>query len=72
MALIGTMSFGLDYAAAERYADEWAGDTCEHAAVVEDFGLGGLILVMDYAEAQAYVVGHDAEIQYSADHTGAR
>lgn len=69
MALTGERSFGLDYAAAERYCDEWAGDTGEHAAIVEDFSLGGLLLVMDYAAAVKYAASHDAEIQYSADHT---
>lgn len=68
MALTGEMSFGQDYAAAERFCDQWAGDAEEHAAVVEDFGLGGLMLVMDYAAAVEYVASHDAEIQYDADH----
>lgn len=67
--LIGVMSFGTDYAAAEKYADEWAGDTQEHAAVVEDFNLGGLMLVMDHAKAEEYIEGHNAEIQYDADHS---
>jgi hypothetical protein len=78
MALTGEMRFGPDYAAAERYADQWAGDTQGHAAVVEDFGLGpendpdnGAFLVMDGAAAVAYVESHDAEIQYDADYTEA-
>lgn len=69
MALTGTQTFGTDYRAAERFCDEWAGDTSGHAAVVEDFGAGGLMLVMDAGEAAAYVTSHDAEIQYSADCT---
>jgi hypothetical protein len=76
MTLVGERSFGTDYAAAERYADQWAGDTQEHAAVVEDFGLGpendrdaGAFLVMDYDAALAYVDSHDAQVQYDADHT---
>ncbi len=78
MALIGERSFGTDYAAAEKFADGWAGDTQEHAAVVEDFNLGpendpeaGAFLVMDYSAAVRYVESHDAEIQYDADHTQA-
>ena len=68
MALTGERSFGADYAAAERFCDGWAGDTQEHAAVVEDFTLG-VFLVMDDAAAVAYVASHDAEIQYDADYT---
>ena len=74
MALEGVRSFGTDYAAAERYADEWAGDTEECAAVVEDFGMGpddpdaGVFLVMGYVEAVVYIDVHDAEIQYEADY----
>ena len=78
MALIGERSFGTDYAAAERFADEWAGDNSGRAAVVEDFGLGmegdpdaGSFLVMGYAAAEAYVESRDAEIQYDADHSKA-
>jgi hypothetical protein len=76
MAVSGARSFGDDYAAAEKFCDEWAGDTGSHVAVVEDFTLAGPVssdegqlFVMDYAEAVAYVAGHDAEIQYDADHT---
>jgi len=76
MALTGERAFGTDYEAAERFCDQWAGDTQEHAAVVEDFGLGpaadpdaGAFLVMDYDAALAYVNTHDAEVKYDADHT---
>ena len=75
MALTGERWFGTDYAAAEKFCDEWAGDTGEHAAVVEDFGRGpadpdaGEFAVMDAAAAEAYVKNHDAEIQYDADCT---
>jgi hypothetical protein len=34
--------------------------------VVEDFGTN-LLIVMDCADAEAYVESHDAEIQYDAD-----
>jgi hypothetical protein len=77
MALEGVRSFGTDYAAAEKFADGWAGDTSECAAVVEDYGLGpeddpdgGEFLVMDCAEALAYVDSHDAQIKYDADFRG--
>ena len=66
MALTGQRTF-TDYREAERFADQWAGDTEECAAVVEDFGTGHLI-VMDCADAEAYVDSHDAEIQYDADY----
>ena len=76
MAVTGTRSFGTDYAAAERFCDQWAGDTGEHVALVEDFNLependpdNGSFLVMDYAAAVEYVESHDAKIQYDADHT---
>ena len=36
MPLTGTRTF-TDYTEAERFADQWAGDTRECAAVVEDF-----------------------------------
>ena len=66
MALNGIRTF-TDFTEAERFADQWAGDTSECAAVVEDFP-ANLLLVMDCADAEAYVKTHDAEIQYDADH----
>ena len=54
-----------DYVPAERDADQWAGDTRQDIAVVEDFPLGEF-LVMPDAEAVAYVRKHDAEVQYVA------
>jgi len=75
MAVTGERSFGTDYTAAERFCDEWAGDTQSHVAVVEDFSIGGpassdegVFFVMDYDRAAEYVKGHDAEIAYDADH----
>lgn len=67
MALIGQMSFGKDYATAERFADEWAGDNHERAAVVENLE-DGFLLVMDYGAAESYLTERDAVIQYDADH----
>ena len=69
MALTGTRTF-TDYTEAERFADQRAGDTRECAAVVEDFS-ANLLIVMDCADAEAYIESHDAEIQYDADHTPA-
>jgi hypothetical protein len=66
MALTGERAF-TRYSDAEKFADEWAGDTQEHAAVVEDFG-SGLFHVMDYEAAEAYVKDNDAEIQYDPDY----
>jgi len=75
MPVSGVRSFGTDYAAAERFCDEWAGDTQSHVAVVEDFTMGnpgdpdsGEFLVMSYADAETYVGRNDAEIQYDADY----
>jgi len=66
MALTGERTF-TDYREAERFADQWAGDTRECAAVVEDFD-AELLIVMDCADAEAYIESHDAEIQYDADY----
>jgi hypothetical protein len=56
------------YEAAEREVDLLAGDNEQHWAVVEDFELEFLI-VMPYADAEAYAYWHDAEIQYANNST---
>lgn len=57
-----------DWLEAERFCDGWAGDSQQHIVIVEDFGLGKL-LVMPGSDAAAYIEAHDAEIQYEADGT---
>jgi hypothetical protein len=72
--LIGVIPFDQDYAGAEMFAEQWAGDCNARAAVVEDFGGDvrpgprGVLLVMDYDAAVAYCDTHNAEIQHDADH----
>jgi hypothetical protein len=73
MSVTGTRYF-KSYTKAERFCDEWAGDTSSHVAIVEDPGEPDSELqVMDYAQAEAYIDDFPAaEIIYHADCTPER
>jgi hypothetical protein len=67
------MNKHTDWTVAEKDADRWAGDTGILVAVVEDFTVKPpVLLVMPDEEAQAYILEHDAEIQYVAEGTALR
>jgi hypothetical protein len=62
------------YAEAERFADEWAGDNCAYAAVVEDHDMNDRLAVMDGLTAEAWQASDEinADIIYRADHRPVR
>lgn len=72
----GIRSFGTDWNAAEKFAEQWARDTRQRVAVVEDYsydhGDFGTLLVMTGEFADAYVEDRDAEIKYDVDQTPGR
>jgi hypothetical protein len=59
------MNYHTGWAEAEREADRRSGDAGVPVAVVEDYATTPpALLIMPEAEADAYVLEHDAEIQY--------
>lgn len=55
------------YSDAEKYADQWAGDNCGYAVVIEDFE-NDRLRVMDEGEAEGFMAEWDSRVIYRADH----
>lgn len=55
------------YLNAERFADEWAGDNCGYAVIVQDYE-NVQLHVMDVAGADGFLAEWDSRIIYHADH----
>lgn len=56
-----------DFYDAERFADQWAGDNCGYAVVVEDYE-NDQIHVMDQEDAEGFMSEWDSRVIYRADH----